>query len=161
MCVFYLVYLQLQGIDIKDQQGLFCFLVQHLMFMKQVFWITINYDIFMVPNLASWITFIYNLNCIHIHFNKINHCGGLTNMKCLDFLLTCSYNHVELMAINKNLSLTYSIVDSVAIIGILDAIKIKIFLKLYSHTNTLVLFIFSYNYNYHLHTCNDIIKCLI
>jgi hypothetical protein len=109
----------------------------------------VNYDIFMVPNLASLITFIYNLNCIHIHFKKIKpYCGGLTNMKCLDFLLTCSDNHVELMAIKKNLSLTYSIVDFVAIIGILNAIKIEIFLKISSHTNTLVLFISSYNYNY-------------
>jgi hypothetical protein len=35
--------------------------------------------------------------------------------------------HVELTAIEKNLSLTYSIVDFVAIIGILDAIEIEIF----------------------------------
>jgi hypothetical protein len=113
----------------------------------------------MVPNLASWITFIYNLNYIHIYFKKFKpYCGGLTNMKCLDFLLTYSHNHVELMAIEKYLSLTYSIVDFVAIIGILDAIKIKIFLKFSSHTNALVLFIFNYKYNYHLHTCNDIIN---
>ncbi len=119
------------------------------MFMKKVFWITINYDIFMVSNLASWITFIYNLNRIHIHFKKIkSYCGGLTNIKSLDFLLTCSHNHVELMAIKKNLSLTYSIVDFVAIIGILDAIEIEIFLKFSSHTNTLVLLISSYNYNF-------------
>jgi hypothetical protein len=63
-------------------------------------------------------------------------------------LLTCSHNHVELMTIKKNLSLTYSLVDFVAIIGILDAIEIEIFLKISSHTNTLVLFISSYNYNY-------------
>jgi hypothetical protein len=108
-----------------------------------------NYDIFMVSNLASWIAFIYNLNFIHIHFKKFKpYRGGLTNIKCLDFLLTCSHNHVELMVIKKNLSLTYSIVDFVAIIGILKIIKIEIFLKFSNHTNTLVLFISSYNYNY-------------
>jgi hypothetical protein len=69
-------------------------------------------------------------------------------MKCLDFLLTCSHNHVELMAIKKPLSLTYSIVDFVVVSGILDAIEIEIFLKFSRHTNTLVLFISSYNYNY-------------
>ncbi len=54
----------------------------------------------MVANLASWITFIYNLNCIHIYFKKLKpYCGGLANIKCLDFLLTCSHNHVEFMAI--------------------------------------------------------------
>jgi len=52
------------------------------------------------------------------------------------------------MAIKKNLSLPYSIVDFGAIIGILDAIEIEIFLKISRHTNTLVLFISSYNYNY-------------
>jgi len=108
-----------------------------------------TFNVYETSVLASWITFIYNLNCIHIHFKKLKpYCDGLTNIKCLYFLLTCSHNHVELMAIKKNLSLTYSIVDFVVIIDILDAIEIEIFLKFSSDKNTLVLSIFSYNYNY-------------
>jgi hypothetical protein len=56
----------------------------------------------MVPNLVSWFTFIYNLNYIHVHVKKIEpYCGAFTNMKCLDFLPTCSHKHVELIAIKK------------------------------------------------------------
>lgn len=74
---------------------------------------------FMVPNLVSWSTFLYNLNYIHVHGKKNEpYCGALTNMKCLDFLPTCSDNHVELIAIKKSLSLTHLIIDYVVIIDI-------------------------------------------
>ncbi len=67
-------------------RGNLSFSVQHLMFMKQVSWITINY---------SW----YQI-CLHGVHSSITCCEN-TNMKCFNFLPICSCNHVELMVTRK------------------------------------------------------------
>jgi hypothetical protein len=58
----------------------------------------------------------------------------------MKFFIQLVHITIELMAIKKNLSFTYPIIDSTTRIGLLDGINEHIF-KNYNHTNTWIFFL--------------------